>query len=301
MTVQMRLRPVGKVAVLLLVLGSSDRDDVAGEEEVCSQIQATASVLSVARRRAPGSIDISVALNSLMSPPSSSEPLQLADPNAETFSQFRQDLKLWPLLQGIEAGFFVESGAFDGEKNSNSLLLERDRGWKGLLVEPLPENIAELKRKHRHAHVFAGALSNDGVAKIATFNPESKEASLDPVNGAEYGHLGSDPAKPDSSEALNVVCIPLVALLEHLGRSTVDFWSLDIEGSEGPVLAAFDFDKIEVGTLLIEANKSDENNRQIAEVMEQNGFKKIGTTELDWIYVNPAYFAKRGLQIPEHI
>ena len=33
-------------------------------------------------------------------------------------------------------GFFIESGAWEGEYLSNTLFFERNRGWKGLLVEP---------------------------------------------------------------------------------------------------------------------------------------------------------------------
>jgi hypothetical protein len=35
-------------------------------------------------------------------------------------------------------GFFVEIGGYDGETFSNSLLLEKERRWSGLLVEANP-------------------------------------------------------------------------------------------------------------------------------------------------------------------
>ena len=34
-----------------------------------------------------------------------------------------------------EEGFFLESGALDGETRSNTLFFERFRGWRGLLIE----------------------------------------------------------------------------------------------------------------------------------------------------------------------
>src|SRR5438270_7132790 len=35
-------------------------------------------------------------------------------------------------------GYFVEAGAHDGFTQSNTYWLERFRGWRGLLVEPMP-------------------------------------------------------------------------------------------------------------------------------------------------------------------
>ena len=36
-------------------------------------------------------------------------------------------------------GFFVEAGANDGYRQSNTYLLERARGWTGILVEAIPD------------------------------------------------------------------------------------------------------------------------------------------------------------------
>jgi hypothetical protein len=50
--------------------------------------------------------------------------------------QFLQDLWVAYELRSKREGFFVEFGAANGVHASNSLLLERDLGWSGILAEP---------------------------------------------------------------------------------------------------------------------------------------------------------------------
>ena len=45
------------------------------------------------------------------------------------------------------SGFFVDIGANDPVLHSQSLVLEQ-RGWTGILVEPLPEKASELRSQH---------------------------------------------------------------------------------------------------------------------------------------------------------
>ena len=56
----------------------------------------------------------------------------------------------WLLFQ--RDGFFIESGALDGETRSNSLFFERFRGWTGLLIEAGPINYQQILNKHRNAY-----------------------------------------------------------------------------------------------------------------------------------------------------
>ena len=44
-----------------------------------------------------------------------------------------------------DGGFFVEIGANDGISQSNTYHLEKKRGWKGVLVEPVPHNFFRCK------------------------------------------------------------------------------------------------------------------------------------------------------------
>jgi hypothetical protein len=48
------------------------------------------------------------------------------------------------LFKDQKDGFYIEAGAYDGEVFSNSLYYELKLGWKGLLVEPNPDPLAEL-------------------------------------------------------------------------------------------------------------------------------------------------------------
>ena len=72
-----------------------------------------------------------------------------------------------PALHGIDrelasrlgsGGFFVEAGAFDGYTQSNTYFLERARGWRGLLIEPVPALAREARRERRRSTVVNCAL-----------------------------------------------------------------------------------------------------------------------------------------------
>jgi len=56
-------------------------------------------------------------------------------------------------------GFYVECGALDGERSSNTLYLERSRQWTGLLVEVDPYFYTQLLGKNRNSWSINACLS----------------------------------------------------------------------------------------------------------------------------------------------
>ena len=56
-------------------------------------------------------------------------------------------------------GLFIDFGAHDGEFISNTLWLEKEKGWDGLLIEADPEIYSMLKSKNRHATISNACLS----------------------------------------------------------------------------------------------------------------------------------------------
>lgn len=56
-------------------------------------------------------------------------------------------------------GFFIECGALDGEIRSNTLFMEQNLDWEGVLIEADPENYRKLRLKHRKAWAIPVCLS----------------------------------------------------------------------------------------------------------------------------------------------
>ena len=63
------------------------------------------------------------------------------------------------IFNSQSGGFFIECGALDGETRSNTLVLEQELGWKGLLVEADLRNYDTLLTKHRKAWSVQACLS----------------------------------------------------------------------------------------------------------------------------------------------
>lgn len=58
----------------------------------------------------------------------------------------------------LDIGFFVEAGALDGEYLSNTMWLEQNRGWTGILVEPDTANFKKVKQKQRKTWISKTCL-----------------------------------------------------------------------------------------------------------------------------------------------
>ena len=67
-----------------------------------------------------------------------------------------------------EGGFYIECGALNGEKGSNTLFFEKVRKWNGLLVEADPENYAALKTKHRKAFIINACLNTKPYPSVVS-------------------------------------------------------------------------------------------------------------------------------------
>ena len=67
------------------------------------------------------------------------------------------DLKLEKYLN-FKNGFFIEVGANDGYAQSNTYYLEKFLGWRGILVEGIPELYQKCKRIRTKSFVYNCAL-----------------------------------------------------------------------------------------------------------------------------------------------
>lgn len=167
------------------------------------------------------------------------------------------DLRLAEFLD-FEGGFFIEAGANDGLAQSNTLLFERRRGWRGLLVEPIPELVARCRANRRGCVVEQAALVPRGFAaatvKMRYCNLMSVVAGGMKSPAEEQAHLaaGCD-CQQITSYDIDVPARSLSDLLDAHRIERVDLLSLDVEGFEAQALAGLDFSRHRPTWLLVEA------------------------------------------------
>ncbi len=140
-------------------------------------------------------------------------------------------------------GFFVELGAYDGIKCSNTYYLEKVLDWKGILIEPNVEFYKKIDQ-HRYKHIAkynCAVHSSKQTVLILEKGLESRVIdNNNPVDSSTEHQLSEVPAKR------------LESILEEQGINTVDFFSLDTEHTELDVLNSIDFDKVTIGLFCIE-------------------------------------------------
>ena len=73
----------------------------------------------------------------------------------------KMSLKSKHCLVTIFYDLFFEAGAQDGERASNTVMLELKRDWTGLLVEVDPWFYAQMLSKMRHPYTANVAISPD--------------------------------------------------------------------------------------------------------------------------------------------
>ena len=141
-------------------------------------------------------------------------------------SQFGQDLFALRTSNFKTGGFFVEFGACDGVTLSNTYLLEKSFGWKGILAEP-GIRWGDSISKNRDAKIEKRCVWNNSGEAITFYEGESPE-----VSGTETSSFNS----------YTVQTISLYDMLvTHGAPREVDFLSIDTEGSELRILKSFDF------------------------------------------------------------
>jgi len=79
----------------------------------------------------------------------------------QNYSQVYQDLFVLSILDGKEKGTYVEIGASDPFKNSNTALLEKDFGWTGVSLEINEEEVTKFNVERSNKCLLQDATTVD--------------------------------------------------------------------------------------------------------------------------------------------
>ena len=190
-------------------------------------------------------------------------------------SQYNQDLFALTYLEiyknwGQHPRFFVEFGATDGVSLSNTVLLEKQYGYQGILVEPAKIWQSEL-RKNRNCNLdFNCVYSESG--KVLTFI-EADYAELSTIKN--FGTADGHQNERQSAKEYEVNTISLIDLLDYYhAPKVISFLSIDTEGSEYEILKNFDFDKYKFLTIAVEHAYTESKNL-VFELLSSHGYVRV--------------------------
>lgn len=193
-----------------------------------------------------------------------------ADRSMTSQSQLYQDLFVLFITGAKREGYFVEFGATDGISLSNTYLLETKFNWKGILSEPAKKWHKRL-RVNRHCVIDERCVWSVSGEKIEFI--EAKRGEFSSIKS----FIGSDMhmAARQGGISYNVETVSLKDLLDfHGAPETIDYLSMDTEGSEFEILNSFDFNSYDIKLISCEHNYTPARDK-IYNIMVRNGYRRI--------------------------
>lgn len=210
-------------------------------------------------------------------------------------AQCLQDLWVLFELNSVRGGFFVEFGASDGMRNSNTFLLERDYGWRGVLIEPVPEEFQKLRQNRPNAVCIEASIAS-GAGQCELVVPD------DPQFAADKRVAGDDRYAGYRAESGRRIIVKAMELNDAIAAGKpqgeiVDFLSIDTEGGEADSLESLDFDRWKVLCVCVEHNNRVRDAERIKKLMASRGFSMSpcrSTMFQDFWFINRDLIRKFG-------
>ena len=186
-------------------------------------------------------------------------------------------------------GFFLDIGASDGVKENNSFLFEKYYDWNGICCECDPRNIEKLCT-NRMCHIFGSPIyKTTGL--------------LVPFEMHKYEHLsgiaGYQSYRDISSKIVMLSTVSLMDCLRSCNApKTIDYMSLDTEGTEFEILSTVDFNEYKINYIAYEHNFQEPKRTNIRNILLTNGYAHFRSIANDDDYIYIPYATANNIQLP---
>ena len=207
----------------------------------------------------------------------------IAPSNPKFYSQSNEDKAMYeqfyknPLKCG---GVFVEIGALDGRRYSNSLFFETSLDWKCLLVEANPENARHLKLNRPNAWTVHAAMC---LEKEVQFRGSNAVGGV--VSSMTQEHI--DGWIQASDKVVSVPCMQWKHLFSKHNITHIDIFVIDVEGGELDVLTVMDW-SVDVDFFIIEMSRERNNQKSqnIVQLLDAHGYVPVSWDLKSWCIPN---------------
>lgn len=202
------------------------------------------------------------------------------------FGQFAADKTIEEYFPKGYIGKCVEVGAVNGVEISNTFRFEL-LGWQCLCIEPQPGPgyFQDLSRNRKNALncAISSQHSNDVEFNIVYCNGQPWNGMSGLVLDERLIQQHKEQGFDIRVEKINVRTRRLDWCIEnYFNHETIDFMSIDVEGTELDVLKSFDVAKYNTKLYVIENNFNDPD---IEQYMKEFGYTKDKRIEVNDFYI----------------
>ena len=156
-------------------------------------------------------------------------------------------------------GSFLEFGAYDGVNFSNTYLLEKNFGWQGLIIDPIPNHFDIMKRS-RSCQKLLGAITPEKQKNVKVV--EKPASNLSKI--------------ADRKILTKMHTIPAFTLTEILEKyflsKDLDFLSIDTEGNDIEILKSINIFDYRIKSICVEHNNR-LGSEEVIKYMEKVGYE----------------------------
>ena len=191
-----------------------------------------------------------------------------------SYSYGGMDSLIEKIFKNKNNGIYVDIGCGHPIKNNNTYLLNK-KGWSGVNIDLDKENIELFNLYRPRDHNVSAAISNN-EKEVDLFFYHSKSA-LNTINKdtADYQKAVVSKVKKIKTTTLNNVLD-----YSRFKDFTIDFLTIDVEGSELLVLENFNFSKYKPKIIVVEyldlsLNKLEIKNLNITSAIKSSIYKLI--------------------------
>ena len=187
------------------------------------------------------------------------------------------------VFKGKKNGFFLDLAAASGIRTSNTFALEKDYEWSGIAIEPHPGFYKKLI--HNRSCITENVVVSNKREKVKFRHDNSFKSGIVAEDTDNSFSVRKDQLQSAKCKIIELHSVLLQDILDkHNAPKEIDYWSLDIEGSEERVLSVFDFSKYSFGCITIERPSSTCN-----EILQDQGYVFVKNYKWDTYYVHPKY------------
>ena len=181
-------------------------------------------------------------------------------------------------------GFYIEIGANDGVRQSNTLYFEKFKNWRGILVEPSKRYNNLIKNRKKKNYFFnVACCSFESINKYRSFYyADLHTLSKNNINQKDLASFQKEVETHFSGkvEEFKIEQIPLNELLiKSKAPEIIDFFSLVVEGDELSILKGINFDVYKFKLLLIEGEKT-----EVTKFLLEKNYKVLKRLKYDVLY-----------------